>query len=216
MRTSRGKGKIVIISSPSGGGKTTICRRLLKANPGWSFSVSYTTRARRAREVNGREYHFVDKAKFMELRQRGFFAESARVHRYYYGTPRKPLEETVKKGGVILLDVDVKGAFGIKKKYPQAISIFLLPPDVEELKKRQALSVLEKRLKRRGTETKAQRAVRLKNAIAEMGRFNRFDYIIINESINIAVSAADHMIKSWTVGVTHFGRNRSKAYSVFE
>ncbi len=216
MRTSAGKGKIVIISSPSGGGKTTICRCLLKKNPEWRFSISYTTRAGRAEEVDGREYHFVDKTEFMKLRRRGFFAESARVHRYYYGTPRKPLEETAKKGGVILLDVDVKGAFSIKKKYPQALSIFLLPPDVEELKKRQALSVLEKRLKRRGTETKAQRAVRLKNAIAEMDRFNRFDYIIINENINVAVSAADHMIKSWTVGVTYFGRNRSKAYSVFE
>jgi guanylate kinase len=200
------KGKIVIISSPSGGGKTTICLKLLRANPKWRFSISYTTRQKRQGEKNGREYFFVDRAEFIRLRRQGFFAESARVHLHYYGTPRAPLDKAAQKGGVILLDVDVKGAASIKKKYPQALSIFIVPPSRAELKRR---------LRRRGTETKAQLEVRLKNALAEMEQYNRFDYIIKNENINEAVSAADHIIKSWTVGVTFFGRNKSKAYPVY-
>lgn len=203
MSISRGRGKIVIISSPSGGGKTTICLKLLKSNPRWKFSVSYTTRQMRKGEKHGREYFFVDRPEFIGLRRRGFFAESARVHLHYYGTPKEALDKIVAGGGVILLDVDVKGAASIKKKYPQALSLFVLPPSKAELRRR---------LKRRGTETQAQLKVRLDNAIAEMEQFNRFDYIIINKDINEAVSAADHMIKSWTVGVTYFGRNKSKAY----
>lgn len=199
------KGKVVIISSPSGGGKTTICRLLLAGNRTWRFSISYTTRQKRKNETDGKEYFFVEKDMFLAFRSRGFFAETARVHGHYYGTPRKELDEIVDKGGVILLDVDVKGAASIKRKYPEALSLFILPPSEVELRKR---------LKRRGTETRDQLKLRLKNAIAEMAKYNRFDYIIINEDINEAVSAADHMIKSWTVGVTYFGRNKSKAYSV--
>jgi guanylate kinase len=202
----KSRGKVVIISSPSGGGKTTICLRLRKANPRWKFSISYTTRQKRKGEVYGREYFFVDEPEFTRLRRRGFFAESARVHLHHYGTPREPLDKVIDKGGVILLDVDVKGAASIRKKFPQVLSIFILPPSKAELKRR---------LKRRGTETSAQLKVRLNNAIAEMEKFNRFDYIIINENINEAVAAADHMIKSWTVGATYFGRNKSKAYSVY-
>jgi guanylate kinase len=206
MRTAAGKGKIVIISSPSGGGKTTICRRLLRHNRRWVFSVSYTTRTKREGEKNGREYFFVDLSEFAQLRRSGFFAESARVHLHYYGTPRRPLDEAIGKGNVILLDVDVKGAASIKRKYPQALSLFILPPSKAELRRR---------LKRRGTETRAQLAVRLNNAIAEMEKYDRFDYIIINKDINEAVTAADHIIKSWTVGVTYFGRNKSKTYPVY-
>lgn len=206
MQKTGKTGKIVIISSPSGGGKTTICRRLLGANPRWTFSVSYTTRPMRAGEKDGREYCFVEEKEFSRLHRAGFFAESAKVHLHHYGTPRKPLEKAIKTGQIILLDVDVQGAASIKKKYPEAVSLFILPPSKTELKKR---------LRRRGTETAAQLKVRLHNAIREMGRFNEFDYIIINKDVNEAVVAADHMIKSWTVGVTYFGRNKSKAYSVY-
>lgn len=205
MRKVTGKGKIVIISSPSGGGKTTICRELRKRNRSWKFSISCTTRPMREGEADGREYYFISQKEFMKRRREGFFAESARVHLHYYGTPRRPLEEAFADGDVILLDVDVKGAASIKRKYPQSLSIFILPPSEAELRRR---------LKRRGTETREQVQLRLQNAIAEMRKFNRFDYVIINKNINEAVSAADHMIKSWTVGVTYFGRNKSKAYQV--
>lgn len=199
------KGKIVIISSPSGGGKTTICRELIRKNKSWRFSVSYTTREKRKGEIHGRQYYFVDRQEFTKLRKKDYFAESARVHLYYYGTPRKQLEQVVRKGGVMILDVDVKGAASIKKKYPEALSIFIRPPSIRELKKR---------LKRRGTETKEQLEVRLQNAIKENEKYNRFDYIIVNKDINEAVSAADYIIKSWTVGVTYFGRNKSRTYTV--
>lgn len=202
MKRSSAKGKIVIICSPSGGGKTTICNHLLTRNRDWTFSVSYTTRAIREGETDGVQYVFVPADRFQRLRQRGFFAETARVHQRFYGTPKKPLDMTMKQGGVILLDIDVQGAATLRKKYPDALSIFILPPSTAELKRR---------LKRRGTETKAQLKLRLTNAIKEMDQYPRFDYVIVNKDINEAVAAADHMIKSWTVGVTFFGRNKTYA-----
>ena len=199
MRKTGAKGKIVIISSPSGGGKTTICNKLRKRNRSWKFSISYTTRARREGEKHGREYYFIDEPEFLKLKKRGFFAESAKVHLYRYGTPRGPLEKALKEGQVILLDVDVQGAASILRNYPEALSIFILPPTKAELRKR---------LKRRGTETTEQVRVRLNNALSEMKKYNRFDYVIFNKDINEAVDSADHMIKSWTVGVTFFGRGQ--------
>jgi guanylate kinase len=106
-------GKIVIISSPSGGGKTTICNRLLDMNKSWCFSVSHTTRERRPDEKDGREYRFVSQAEFKRQRERGYFAEWAQVHRFLYGTPRAPLDRALKTGLTMLLDVDVKGAASI-------------------------------------------------------------------------------------------------------
>jgi guanylate kinase len=202
VKRSSAKGKIVIICSPSGGGKTTICNRLLACNRDWTFSVSYTTRVIREGETDGVQYVFVSVDRFQRLRQKGFFAETAKVHQHFYGTPKKPLDTTMKRGGVILLDIDVQGAATLRKKYPDALSIFVLPPSKAELKRR---------LKRRGTETKAQLKLRLTNAIKEMEQYPRFDYVIINKDINEAVAAADHMIKSWTVGVTFFGRNKTIA-----
>jgi guanylate kinase len=201
----KGNGKVVIISSPSGGGKTTICHELLRRNSMWEFSISFTTRPKRRGETDGKEYRFVNRHEFFALRNNEFFVETARVHGHYYGTPRGPLEEAIRTGSTILLDVDVKGAASIRKSHPRALSLFILPPSEAELKRR---------LKRRGTETSEQLQIRLQNAIAEMDKFNRFDYVIINKDINEAVAAADHMIKSWTVGVTYFGRNKSRAYQV--
>ncbi|HWR83253.1 MAG TPA: guanylate kinase [Candidatus Deferrimicrobium sp.] len=177
----RSPGKIVIISSPSGGGKTSICRRLLSPSRkrlGWKFSISYTTRARRRGERDGREYCFVDKEKFTRLARAGFFAEHCLVHLYHYGTPRRPLEEVATSGGVLILDVDVQGAFKLKKAYPQAITIFVLPPSVAELRRR---------LKRRGTESQEQLAVRFRNSRREMKLYPRFDYVVINDDLKRAV-----------------------------
>lgn len=174
-------GRIVIISSPSGGGKTSICRRLLSRTrraQGWSFSVSYTTRAMRIGERNGREYYFVSEPDFRRRAEQDFFAEHFRVHGYHYGTPRRPLEQVLSAGGVMLLDVDVKGAFKLRKEYPEAITIFILPPSVPELRRR---------LRRRGTETKAQLAVRFENAKREMKLYDKFDYVVVNRDLDVAV-----------------------------
>ncbi len=183
---SNNKGKIVIISSPSGGGKTSICRKLLsrgRKQDGWRFSVSYTTRNPRVGERNGREYHFVSSEEFDRLTANGEFVEYFQVHLYKYGTPRKPLEQVLKDGGVMLLDVDVKGAAKIRREFPEAISIFILPPSIEALRQRLTL---------RGTETQEQLNVRFENAVEEMQRGvkqtkNGFEYVVVNEDLGKAV-----------------------------
>ncbi len=175
-------GKIVIISSPSGGGKTSICKALLsglRLKQGWRFSVSYTTRQKRNGEENGREYFFVAEKEFEKKKRENFFAEHFKVHLYKYGTPRKPLDEVVRKGGVIILDVDVQGAAAIREHYPEAISIFVLPPSVRELRKR---------LRRRGTETNEQLRVRFENAKKEMKEYEKFPYTVINKDLPRAVA----------------------------
>lgn len=182
-------GKVIIISSPSGGGKSSICRKLLSRNrkAGWRFSVSVTTRPRRPNEKNGREYRFVTHQEFMKRRKAGEFAESCQVHRFYYGTPRKPLDRIVESGGVILLDVDVKGAFKLKKKYRTAATLFILPPSKAELMRR---------LKKRGTEDDKHLRIRQKRAISEMRLFRKFEYVIINDDLDKAVKEVEMIVKS--------------------
>ena len=197
-------GKIVIISSPSGGGKSSICRKLLspaRRRKGWTFSVSYTTRKARIGERNGREYYFVDEEKFMELARRDFFAENFKVHLYRYGTPREPLERVRQKGGVVILDVDVQGAFRLRKEYPDAITIFILPPSITELRKR---------LKKRGTETKQQLMVRFENAKKEMSLFEKFDYVVINKELNVAVKEVLAIIKAHHCRIDYINKKQFK------
>jgi guanylate kinase len=190
-------GRIVIISSPSGGGKTSICRRLLtsaRKHQGWTFSVSYTTRAKRTGERHGREYYFVGEAQFDRLAKKNFFAEHFRVHLYNYGTPRKPLEDVRRRGGTMVLDVDVNGAFRLLKEYPDAVTIFVLPPSI---------LALRQRLRRRGTETKEQLHVRFKNAIGEMKLYRRFEYVVINEQLDDAVRDVLSIVRSHRCRVDH-------------
>jgi guanylate kinase len=183
------KGKIIIISSPSGGGKSSICRRLLRKNKkdNWQFSVSYTTRPPRKNETNGVEYNFVTHAKFQALKQKNEFAESCQVHRFYYGTSRKPLEKVLRNGGVMLLDVDVKGARKLKDQFPSAATIFILPPGKSELKRR---------LKLRGTEDNKHLEIRQKRALNEMKLYKRFEFVVINKDLQTAVDEVDMIIKS--------------------
>jgi len=178
-----GPGKIVIISSPSGGGKTTICRELLSAErraEGWRVSISYTTRAMRQGEEDGREYYFVSDEEFDHLVGENFFAEHFKVHQYKYGTPRAPLEEVVREGGVMVLDVDVNGAKRLREEFPRAITIFILPPSV---------TALRERLQQRGTETDQQLRVRFETARQEMAHFAAFgfQYVVVNEELTKAV-----------------------------
>ncbi len=182
--SSNRSGQLVILSSPSGGGKTSICRELLTAerrDAGWTFSISYTTRQRREGEKNGREYHFVPATEFDSLIAQDFFAEHFQVHLYKYGTPRGPLEAVVREGGVMLLDVDIQGARQLKTEYPDAIAIFILPP---------SLDALQDRLAKRGTETAEQLALRFARAREEMSAFRDypFDYVVINDTLPEAVA----------------------------
>lgn len=194
----------MIISSPSGGGKSSICRGLLtpvRKRQGWRFSVSYTTRPRRPGERHGREYYFVNDAAFDRKARTRFFAEHFRVHLYRYGTPREPLDRTLLRGGVILLDVDVQGAMRLKKEYPQAITIFILPPSKAELKRR---------LKARGTETPEQFRVRMKNAIRETELYaSRFEYTVINRDLDKAIAQVAAIVMAHPCRTEVFGhRNK--------
>ena len=183
-------GKTVIISSPSGGGKTSICRKLLspkRRSENWRFSISYTTRKKRPGERNGREYFFVSDQEFAALVKRDFFAEHCRVHLYRYGTPRDQLERVARTGGVMVLDVDVQGAFKLRRAYPEAMTIFILPPSI---------TALRKRLKKRGTETREQLKVRFENARKEMKLYRKFDYVVINEELDAAVKEVLSIIDS--------------------
>ena len=180
-------GHIVIISSPSGGGKTSICHQLLNDNKDWKFSVSYTTRSKRPGEQDGREYYFIDEDEFNSLKNDNYFAEYFKVHLYHYGTPRQLLEDVLSNGGVVLLDVDVQGAKHLKKEFDEALTIFILPPSVDEL---------HKRLTTRGTETEEQLEVRRKNATEEMKLWHDFDYVVINNELEEAVDQVNSVIKA--------------------
>jgi guanylate kinase len=138
-------------------------------------------------ERNGREYFFVSEEKFKSLVRQNFFAEHFMVHGSNYGTPRLPLDKAVKLGKVILLDVDVQGAFKLRREYPNAVTIFILPPSVAELRHR---------LRQRGTETKEQLAVRFENAKREMKLYSKFDYVVINHELEIAVRDVLSIINS--------------------
>lgn len=198
-------GKIVIISSPSGGGKTSICKELLKGErlkQGWKFSISYTTRKKRNGEKNGREYFFVDEKEFNKKTKSRFFAEHFHVHLYNYGTPRKQLDDVLKKGGVMILDVDVQGAARIRKLYPQSISIFVLPPSIRELKKR---------LNRRGTETKEQLQIRFETAKEEMKKYKNFPYTVINKDLDVAVEQVLAIIKAHSCRTENIKKEQIKS-----
>ena len=171
-------GIIFILSAPSGAGKTTLYNGLREIYPEIELSVSCTTRAKRAGEVNGRDYTFLTEAEFERLKRRGEFAESARVHDYFYGTPKTPLQRCIASGRDILLDIDVQGARQIKKSFPQAVSIFLLPPSLSELKRRLAA---------RGTDGKEIIRRRLANAQGEIGEIIHYDYFVVNREVDRAV-----------------------------
>jgi guanylate kinase len=185
LTINKRKGVIFILSAPSGAGKTTLVKKLLKLFPDIALSVSCTTRARRPGETDGRDYRFVTEKKFAALRSRAGFAEWARVHGYSYGTPRAPLERTIARGRDVLLDIDVQGARMIKRQYPNAVSIFVLPPSRREL---------EQRLARRGTDRKETIRKRLENARREIREIMRYDYVVENRELRRAVASAKAIV----------------------
>ena len=181
------QGFIFILSAPSGAGKTTLYHGLRKAYPEIKLSVSCTTRARRKGEVNGQDYRFMSIRQFEAMRFRGEFAEWASVHGNSYGTPRKPLDRSIQTGCDILLDIDVQGARQIKRAYPQAVSIFLLPPSLGELRRRLAA---------RGTDGEEIIRRRLANAQDEIKERIYYDYYVINREINEAVRLLSSIVEA--------------------
>src|SRR5437763_16586334 len=171
------RGMLVVVSSPSGGGKGTLIDRVLKTVPGVSYSVSYTTRAPRGTEENGREYFFVDETAFREMIERGEFLEWANVYGHLYGTSSAQVECERAAGRDIILEIDVQGAESIRDKVADGVSIFILPPSFE---------LLRERLVTRGTDSAADLERRLKGAPAEVAQYKLFDYVILNDDINRA------------------------------
>ncbi|AUM01097.1 MAG TPA: guanylate kinase [Pseudothauera hydrothermalis] len=171
-------GTLFIVTAPSGAGKTTLVRGLLARDPKVQLSISYTTREPRPGEQNGREYHFVDVDRFCSLRDRGEFLEWAEVHGNYYATSRTWLQEQIAAGRDTLLEIDWQGAQQVRKVFPDAVGVFILPPSLQEL---------EVRLRGRGTDSEAVIARRLLAARGEMRHVGEFDYVIINNELQTAV-----------------------------
>ena len=168
-------GLLVVISSPSGGGKTTICDRLREQNPSYRYSVSVTTRPKRADEVNGRHYHFTTEDDFRQRMHHEEFAEWAQVHNHYYGTSRAFIDQILENRQVALFDLDVQGGLQIKQAYPQCVLVFIMPPSPEEL---------EERLRGRQTDQEEVIRTRLENAKIEMTYWSKYDYAVVNDQLD--------------------------------
>jgi len=181
------KNKIIIISSPSGAGKTTLCKLLLKKMNSINLSISYTSRNQRLNEINGKDYFFVTKEKFNQLKSKNFFIETATNFGNYYGSPYRNLK-TFKKNQ-ILFDIDWKGARKIRKKVDKndIIDFFILPPSIKELKKR---------LVKRGRDKKDDIDLRLSYAIKEISHFKEYSYVLINQNVQQTVNEISSIIKT--------------------
>jgi guanylate kinase len=175
--SASGRGMLIVVSSPSGGGKGTLIDRVLRTVPGVSYSVSYTTRAPRGTEQDGREYFFVSTDTFEEMVRRAEFLEWANVYGYLYGTNLIQVERELAAGHDIILEIDVQGAASIREKIADAVSIFILPPSFE---------LLRQRLLARGTDSPADLQRRLRGAPAEVEHHRNFQYVILNDDINRA------------------------------
>ena len=175
----------VILSAPSGGGKTTIAKALLARRPDLGYSVSCTTRAPRPGEIPGRDYYFMSRAEFIAEREKGAFAESAEVHGNLYGTLRREIERVMREGKHVVMDIDVQGAVQFIRAFPQSVTIFILPPSAD---------VLLERLRARKTESAAQLAARLQSALQELQRVDEYEYVVVNDELERAVSSVSSII----------------------
>jgi len=174
----------IVVSAPSGAGKTTLVKKILKKHPQFGFSTSVTTRLPRMGEKNGRDYHFISEKEFLRLRKTGKLLEWAKIHGYYYGTPAAPLKSK-KNWKVVLFDVNRQGARAIKKVFPEAVLVFIFPPGWRALKTR---------LSGRGTESKSELVQRLFDAKRELAAARRYDYWIVNQTVPESVKRLEAIL----------------------
>ena len=186
--TTSAKATLFIISAPSGAGKTTLCRRLLDYYPDMRYSISYTTRSPRPGETDGEDYHFITREDFLEKQAHGYWAEWARVHDHYYGTSAVFVTASLAEGCDVLMDIDVQGAMQIKDRFPTAVTLFIMPP---------AMEVLRQRLTRRGTDSQAVVEKRLQNAVREMAQKDFYQYVIINDDLEMATNELVTIVGSY-------------------
>ena len=173
------RGILFVISSPSGGGKGTLIRRILTYMPRLGYSISWTTRDPRQGEMNGRDYHFVTTEEFTAARERNEFLEWAVVHSHFYGTSLKVVDRELAAGRDIILEIDVQGAASIRRAGIEAVSVFILPPSFE---------ILKRRLTGRQSENADALALRLQNARGEVEHYREFDYVVLNDDVERAAT----------------------------
>ncbi len=172
------RGLMLVLSSPSGAGKTTLSRLLLKADRNVELSVSVTTRPRRRGEIDGRDYHFIDRPRFEAMAEAGELLEWAEVFGHRYGTPRRPVERALRAGRDVLFDIDWQGTQQLREKVrTDLVSVFILPPTVKEL---------ERRLKRRAQDSRDIIGSRMAKAAGEMSHWPEYDYVIVNRDVDAA------------------------------
>ena len=187
------KGKLVVLSAPSGTGKTSICKELLNRNKNWKFSISATTRPKREDEIDGKDYIFMNVKKFEHNEKFGDFLEWEWVHGNRYGTPIEPIENTIDKGKVMLLDIDVKGGMNVIEEFPdETISIFIEPPGFDNEEK---LEILSERLKKRDSNSERLIKERLKRFELEMSFKDNFSAHFINDNFKNTTNNIEKLIK---------------------
>ena len=184
----------ITISAPSGSGKTTLCKALQLVEPEIEWSISYTTREKRSIEENGVDYFFISEEEFEDLIIQGHFVEWQNVHGFYYGTSVSNLENAIKNDKIMLIEMDVKGSMSIKKLFPnQTFSIFIMPPSISQLRER---------LRGRGTDSERRINIRLKRFQEEMEFREKFDYVMINEDLDLAKIELQKTINKLKQGAT--------------
>lgn len=182
---------LIVLSSPSGGGKTTVAQYLLKKYKQIKFSISATTRPQRHNEQDGKDYFFITKEEFEKKIKNNEFVEYEEIFDNYYGTLRNQIQKAIADGIFLIFDVDVKGAIALKKAFPKnTVLIFLVPPSIEEL---------EKRLRKRATESNEELEKRLKRAKMEFEFQNEFDYVIINDKLNKTLATVDNIVSKMII-----------------
>jgi guanylate kinase len=179
-------GLLVVVSAPSGGGKTTLVNELINRFPNSRRSISMTTRPPRKIEINGQDYFFVGEKEFEKIESENGFAESAVVHGHKYGTTRASIEDSYSKGEILFLTIDVQGARNIKKVFKDSLTIFVSPPDFD---------ILETRLRKRGTESDSEVRRRLENARKEMSEAKEFDFQVLNDRLDRAALEIESLIR---------------------
>lgn len=201
--TGNHAGSLFLVVAPSGAGKSTLVNALLARDPSIELSISHTTREPRPGDRDGREYHFVSVERFMQLRADGEFLESAEVHGNYYATSRRWIEQRVRGGVDVLLEIDWQGARQVKVQFPHAVGIFILPPSFD---------ALEARLRKRGQDTQPVIARRLLAAGSEMAHAPEFDYAIVNEDLETAVGQLAAIV---TATRLRFGSQAARHHALF-
>ena len=196
-------GSLFMVVAPSGAGKSTLVNALLAQEPTIKLSISYTTRAPRSKEQHGREYYFTSAEDFLARREAGEFLESAEVHGNYYGTSRLLIAEQMKAGTDVLLEIDWQGAQQVKKQFPHAVGIFILPPSID---------ALEERLKKRGQDESHVITRRILAAGGEIAHASEFEYVIINQEFAIALSELTAIVKATRC---RFGQQAARNTSLF-